>query len=235
MANSINTDSAEIWKPVLGWEGLYEVCLVTQRVRSMRRGRIMKPWAYPSGYVNVHLRRPGQSIHKYLHQIICEVAHGPRPEGKRCVRHLNGDARDNRPENLAWGTHKENAGDMVAHGTSCRGQRNGTNTISEKDASEIRRRCSSGEAYGTVAVDFGVHHSTVGQIARGERWKWLEGAPILAPRAKEFANAKLDEAKVLEIRKRYAAGETQTSISRDFDVSSSQISHLVRRKSWKNI
>lgn len=235
MANSINSDSAEIWKPVLGWEGLYEVCLVTQRVRSMRRGRIMKPWAYPSGYVNVHLRRPGQSIHKYLHQIICEVAHGPRPEGKRCVRHLNGDARDNRPENLAWGTHKENGGDMVAHGTSCRGKRNARSVISAADALEIRRRCAGGETQGEVAAAFGITGGTAGQIARGERWSWLEGEPVLVPRAKEFANAKLSEAKVLEIRQRYADGETQTSIARDFDVTSSQISHLVRRKSWKNI
>ena len=48
---------------------------------------------------------------------------GPPPAG--CgTRHLNGDYRDNRIENLAWGTHSENMLDSVKHGTHA-GARNG--------------------------------------------------------------------------------------------------------------
>ena len=43
-----------------------------------------------------------------VHRLVCEAFHGPQPEGKPVVLHLNEDALDNRPENLRWGTQKEN-------------------------------------------------------------------------------------------------------------------------------
>jgi transposase len=235
MADSLNNDSVEIWKPVPGWEGLYEVCLSTQQVRSIRRRRIMKPWRFPSGYITVHFRRPGESVQKYLHQIVCEVAHGPMPEGKECVRHLNGNARDNRPENLAWGTMKENARDMVEHGTSCRGRRNARNTMSEEDVLGIRRAAVSGESQASIAERYGITQGTVSQIVRGERWGWLEGAPIFPARAKEFANATLNEEKVREIRRRYASGEKQAVLAKEYGVTFGNISCIVLRKSWKHV
>lgn len=43
-----------------------------------------------------------------VHQLVCEAFHGPRPFPTAVVIHLNEDAHDNRPENLKWGTQKEN-------------------------------------------------------------------------------------------------------------------------------
>ena len=43
-----------------------------------------------------------------IHRLICEAFHGPSPEGLNVVLHLNEDATDNRPENLVWGTQKQN-------------------------------------------------------------------------------------------------------------------------------
>jgi len=43
-----------------------------------------------------------------MHRLVCEAFHGPSPEGKPVVIHLNENALDNRPENLKWGTQKEN-------------------------------------------------------------------------------------------------------------------------------
>ena len=43
-----------------------------------------------------------------MHRIICKAFHGPPPEGKNVVIHINENALDNRPENLKWGTQKEN-------------------------------------------------------------------------------------------------------------------------------
>tara|TARA_R110002153_G_scaffold51838_2_gene145561 strand:+ start:998 stop:1471 length:474 start_codon:yes stop_codon:yes gene_type:complete len=43
-----------------------------------------------------------------IHRLICEAFHGPAPEDKPIVLHLNEDGLDNRPENLRWGTQKEN-------------------------------------------------------------------------------------------------------------------------------
>jgi hypothetical protein len=43
-----------------------------------------------------------------VHRLVCEAFHGPAPEGKNVVIHENENALDNRPENIRWGTQKEN-------------------------------------------------------------------------------------------------------------------------------
>jgi hypothetical protein len=43
-----------------------------------------------------------------VHRLVCEAFHGPAPEGLPVVIHLDEDATNNRPENLKWGTQKEN-------------------------------------------------------------------------------------------------------------------------------
>jgi len=53
----------------------------------------------------------------FVHVMVCDAWHGPRPADKPEVRHLNGTATDNRPGNLTWGTHAENMQDAVKHGT----------------------------------------------------------------------------------------------------------------------
>lgn len=41
-------------------------------------------------------------------RLICEAFHGPAPLGKPVCMHLDENSRNNRPENLAWGSQKEN-------------------------------------------------------------------------------------------------------------------------------
>jgi hypothetical protein len=43
-----------------------------------------------------------------VHRLVCEAFHGPPPSEKHIVLHLNEEPTDNRPENLRWGTRKEN-------------------------------------------------------------------------------------------------------------------------------
>ena len=43
-----------------------------------------------------------------VHRLICEAFHGPPPADKPIVIHINENALDNRPDNLRWGTQKEN-------------------------------------------------------------------------------------------------------------------------------
>lgn len=43
-----------------------------------------------------------------IHRLICEAFNGPAPEGKNICMHLESDYKNNNPENLAWGTQKEN-------------------------------------------------------------------------------------------------------------------------------
>ena len=55
---------------------------------------------------------------RLAHRLVLEAFAGPCPAGLE-ARHLeNGERRDNRPANLAWGTRREQAADRRRHGTA---------------------------------------------------------------------------------------------------------------------
>jgi hypothetical protein len=74
--------------------------------------RIMKGGIDDAGYRKIGYQ--GRPVR--FHRLICEAFHGPAPEGRNVVRHLDGDRLNNRPENLAWGTYAENSADCVRLG-----------------------------------------------------------------------------------------------------------------------
>ena len=43
-----------------------------------------------------------------VHRLVCEAFHGPPPDGKPFVLHVDENPLNNRPENLHWGSQKEN-------------------------------------------------------------------------------------------------------------------------------
>lgn len=118
----------EQWRPVIGHEGAYEasdhgrvrsidryVQYELQSgtvVRARRNGRILRPGTKKSGHQYVSLADTTHSVHV----IVLTAFAGPCPPGMEC-RHINGNASDNRPENLRWGTLSENELDKVRHGT----------------------------------------------------------------------------------------------------------------------
>lgn len=67
------------------------------------------------GYLVLTISIEGKLQTKKVHRMVCEAFHGTCPAPGMQVRHLNGDKLDNRPENLKWGTSKENAEDMRQH------------------------------------------------------------------------------------------------------------------------
>lgn len=110
----------EIWKPVVGYEGAYEVSNMG-RVRSIphyvrlvvrsgtvcRRlspGVLLKPGPLADRHVTVAIGRRNSRL---VHQLVLEAFVGPRPEGCE-VLHLNHVPDDNRLENLRYGTRSEN-------------------------------------------------------------------------------------------------------------------------------
>ncbi len=115
----------EMWRPVVGREGLYEVSS-EGRVRSVDRvvvrsdgvsrrfpGVLLKPQFRPDGHTQVAV---GVGRMRKVHSLVLEAFAGPRPDSMEAL-HGNGDAADNRIENLRWGTKSENMLDRVKHGT----------------------------------------------------------------------------------------------------------------------
>lgn len=115
--------TTEEWRPVLGWEGIYDVSDLG-RVRRIARGKGCRPGVVRGGldnygYPRVDLTFRGRRRLVRVHRLVAEAFLGPLPGGME-TRHLNGDSSDARLVNLAYGTHAENMRDMVEHGRSGR-------------------------------------------------------------------------------------------------------------------
>ena len=118
----------EEWRPVVGYEGLYEVSDLG-RVRSL--DRVVQRNGFPmelrgvelrqlaakrGGYPTVNLSRLGVERVHHVHILMLSAFIGPRPPGDTHGRHLNDISSDNRLANLAWGTRADNQQDMVRNG-----------------------------------------------------------------------------------------------------------------------
>lgn len=116
---------AEIWKPIEGFEGHYEVS-VHGRVRSLNRqlanrvypGKIIKPSLNTrTGYLAVSLSLKGKHYNHRVHRLVA-TAFIDAIEGKIHVNHIDGDKLNNNATNLEWVTIYENnrhAIDVIGH------------------------------------------------------------------------------------------------------------------------
>lgn len=106
----------EVWRPVPGYEGHYEVSDLG-RIRSLKTAarRIRKLMATADGHLRVSLTLDGQRM-QLVHALVLAAFVGPRPEGAD-IRHRDGDGHHNALSNLTYGTRSENELDKVAHGT----------------------------------------------------------------------------------------------------------------------
>lgn len=101
----------EIWKDVVGYEGLYQVSN-TGKVKSFprnnfKRGRILKPYIDKNGYQSVSLCKHNKITHEKIYRLVAKhfIAN---PFNKKEVDHINGIRNDDRAVNLRWCTHTEN-------------------------------------------------------------------------------------------------------------------------------
>lgn len=98
---------SEMWKPIEGYEGIYEVS-ASGRVRNVKKaGRMMTGSTVTHGYKAVTLHKNGCGKMMLVHRIVAEHFI-PNPENKPQVNHINGNKADNRVENLEWATAQEN-------------------------------------------------------------------------------------------------------------------------------
>lgn len=121
----------EVWRDVVGYEGLYQVSNMG-RVYSMPRewvsanggkrshkGKIMNQSINSRGYLNLNIRLNSKCKNKNIHILVAEAFLGHVPCGfKLVVDHINDVKTDNRVENLQIVTHRFNAYKTQGKGTS---------------------------------------------------------------------------------------------------------------------
>lgn len=175
----------EVWKPVPGWAGFYEVS-DHGRVRSVDReivalnphgqlgarrfkGKVLAAPPTGTGYPMVVLTRPGAREYRAVHTLVMRAFVGQPPTGLE-VCHNDGVKTHCRLTNLRYDTRKANAADTTAHGqrVSARGEEAGSAKLTEAAVQFIRANPHLG--FRALGRQFNVAHSTVAAAARGESW-----------------------------------------------------------------
>lgn len=180
---------SEQWRPVVGFEHLYEVSDLG-RVRSIPRyarnvskkgkegvrwrpGKVLKA-ALEKGYERVALtdKNGGAKMHM-VHHLVYEAYNGPRTEGL-VIAHDDGVKTNNTPGNLVEKSQKANVEDKFKHGTMQRGEEIATAKLTTTEVLAIKRGLARGERHVALAARFGVSRWTIADISTGRRWSWLE-------------------------------------------------------------
>lgn len=101
----------EKWKPIKGYEGLYEISNLG-RVKSyhITRGtkeRILKPRYVKDNYLMIALYKDGTRKNFQLHHLVAD-AFVENPKQLKEINHKDGNKENNSYVNLEWTTHHDN-------------------------------------------------------------------------------------------------------------------------------
>ena len=152
----------EIWKPIPELRGYYEASNAG-RIRSVDRkiltrngrlityrGKVKNLFVSRTGYLQARVSLDNSPRWLFAHHGVLQAFVGPRIPGA-VTMHLNNDPKDNRLENLRWGTQKENIEQSVREGrnanlrkTHCpRGHLLISPNLRESDLQKGKRCCKS--------------------------------------------------------------------------------------------
>lgn len=106
---------SEVWKDIVGYEGLYKVSnkgnvYSVERISSQGNkwgGITLKPARHRDGYIYVALCKNGIKNYKLIHRLVAETFI-PNPKGFLEINHIDEDKINNHVENLEWCTRKHN-------------------------------------------------------------------------------------------------------------------------------
>lgn len=161
----------ETWKPVLRYEGLYEVS-DKGNVRSLARvdaagrrraGRMMKQKTSRQGYRAVGLTYPGEPTRFHLiHRLVLEAFDGPAPKGTVAC-HWDDVPGNNSLPNLRWDSPSANYDDAVRNGRRSSVNADGVrlckrghelrhpNLVEKRDGTRRCRACNRASGYAVWA------------------------------------------------------------------------------------
>ncbi len=120
------------------------------------------------GYGHITRGRRGEGIVR-THRAMWEIVFGPIPDGL-CILHRCDNPPCANPAHLFLGTRGDNNADMVAKGRNVV-QQAGEGSNTKLTWKQVRAIRADGRRNCDIGVAYGIDHSHIGKIKRGERWK----------------------------------------------------------------
>ena len=178
----------EQWKPVVGYEGLYEVsnlgqvksldrlCKSDKRSDQWMKGQLLKPRINRNrqNRCTVMLSKEGNVSYCYISRLVL-VAFVGLPPARHDAAHWDGNPMNNELSNLRWATISENMQDKNRHGTAAIGSRNAMAKLTEEDVACIKQNYRRNSYHDSnalkLASQFGVRRDTILLIARNAGWR----------------------------------------------------------------
>lgn len=166
-------EALEEWRPVVGYEGIYEVSN-WGRVRRVASGRgatpgkllALCPNKRRKNYIYVYISSGKRRMSsKQVHRLVAEAFIGPCPGPKFEVNHIDLDKTNNRPVNLEWLTGENNRLHAIKAGAT-------QAKLSVQDARNIREllsTCTQAE----LARRYQVDPSVISNIKTGKTWRYF--------------------------------------------------------------
>lgn len=171
----------EEWRPVIGFEGIYEVSNFGEVKSLPRNGTVLAAktlmgFIDGGGYQQVLLTE--KRIHKKIHRLVAEhfiVNH----ENKPCINHIDRDRSNNRVDNLEWCTHKENIAHMYKMGYKAAEMEN--HSQSKLDSTQLLTIISCLPSLTSYQLSdyFRVHVATIRNIRKGNHWIYRRHPELL--------------------------------------------------------
>jgi len=164
----------EIWKDIIGLEGLYQISN-HGNMRSL--GRQVPKWngfRFSPGknlrqvkrgeYLSISASKNGVAHQLYVHRLV-GLHFVPNPDNKPQIGHNDGNKTNNYFENLRWETQQENIEHAIKTGLiNQNGVNNHQSKLSELDISNIKQLLATGKTHQSIATVFGVSRQTIGYI-----------------------------------------------------------------------
>lgn len=166
-----NDNDLEVWRPIASLPeyiaSSHGRIMCVPRLGNGRKSHGGKPypgvWSPTANRYILQFRRKTYKVAR----LVCEAFHGPAPAETPVCMHLDENSRNNRPENLAWGTQKAN---LNAPGFLARSSRSRMGRahvrLSPAQRREIISRAASGEIKADLAKEYGIAPCTVSNMTR---------------------------------------------------------------------
>lgn len=172
---------SEMWAPIAGYEGSYEVSdlgrvrSIERRVQSAGRntfvrGRILRLFKDDKGYPMVGLCRDNKKWTAKVHRLVAE-AFVPGDKSLT-VNHRDMCKSNNAAANLEWVSRDDNLAEAWEHGTHCPHRNPLMRRKLTPEAVEMMKRDRAGGAtYRQLGDKYGVTHVNARAVVVGLAWK----------------------------------------------------------------